>query len=140
MANDRPALGHALHAKGEDDRQHRRQAFRNGRHRQADCGQQHVLCAVPPQQHAKGKGQQRQGKNAQGQVASKLSHIDQQRRLQANHVFQHVADLAQLGLLGRGHHHARSAAGIHQGAGIGHAAAVGQAGRGGYGVVVFIHG
>ncbi|MNM87904.1 hypothetical protein D3C81_1000980 [compost metagenome] len=129
---------HALHAEGEDDGQHRRQAFGNRRHRQADGRHQHLAGRVVAPEHADRIGQAGEQQDGHGELAGETLDVGQQRRLQAFHPAQQAADVAQLGLLAGGHHHAGAVAGTDQGAGIGHAVAVAEAGGGGDGGAVLV--
>ncbi|MNF58306.1 hypothetical protein D3C84_398580 [compost metagenome] len=126
--DDGSAVGHALHAQGQDDGQHRWQAFGDGGHRQANGGHQHLVSAIAAQQYAEGKGGHGQHQDDQGELAGEARHVRQQRRLQLLHRAQQVADASQFGFARGGHHQADAAAGADQGAGVGHAVAVAQAG------------
>ena len=138
LADDRLARGHAPHAQGQNDRQHRRQPLRDRRHGKADGRHQHLPGAVIAQQHTKGEGTERQHQDDQRQMAGEARHIREQRGLQADDLAQHVTDLAQLGIPGGRHHYASTRAGHDQGAGIGHAASIAQAGFRGHWLDLFL--
>ncbi|MCY1229607.1 hypothetical protein D9M72_419760 [compost metagenome] len=138
--DDRIAARHALHAQGEDDGQHRGQALGDGGHGQAHSGHQHVGGAVATQQDAEDEGGRRQQQDDQGELAGEAGHVGQQRSLQLLHGAQQVADAPEFGLARGRHHQADAAAGTDQGAGVGHAVTVAQAGVGGDGAAGLVGG
>ena len=122
--DDGVALGHPLHADRERDRDDRRQALRNHRHRDArhrleELHESHAL--HPP---AVGEDQDARHPDHGGDGVAELLDLAQQRRLERADAGEQLVDAAQLRLAAGPDHHARGAAGDDHGAGEHHAFAI----------------
>ena len=127
-ADDGVAPGHALHADGQRDGHDRRQALRDRGHGQTHRGQEHLRRGVIAHQDAEGEAGAGKDQDGGREPAAELGHLPQQRRGEPLHPGHQGADAADLGAGPGGDDDAGALAMGHQGARIGHAAAIRQGG------------
>jgi hypothetical protein len=111
LADDGVALGHALHADRERDRDDRRQALRNHRHRNADHGLEQLdeVHALHPL--AVGEHQDADDSDDGGDDVAELLDLAQQRRLERADAGEQGVDAAELRRAAGRHDHAGRATG-----------------------------
>ncbi len=131
LAGDRVAAGHTLHAEGQRDGQDGRQAFGNGGDGEADGGEEDFAEREGMQTDADRDHQCSEADDDRRQLLAELRHLAGQRRLQGFDFGDQAVDAADLGVRAGGGDHAQAPASGNQGAGIGHAEAVADAGVGG---------
>ncbi|MNZ60929.1 hypothetical protein D3C78_790090 [compost metagenome] len=104
---------HRLHAEGQNNGDNRRQAFRNGRHSEANQGQQQLAKRNITQQHAEDKQRGHHHQNQRENRFAELVHLHQQRRAVLFDPRHHLVNVAKLSVLPGGNHDADTATCAH---------------------------
>ena len=125
LADDRPPLGHAVHADGQGDGHDRGQLFRDRPHRQGHGSVEHLLGpAAARQPHQEGEARQQQDHLQKG--AAEPTELAGQGGGEVHLVLQGGGDAAHFGGIAGGHHQALALPSGDETAGIGHADPLGQ--------------
>ena len=119
--DDGVALGHALHADRQRDRDERRQALRNDRHRDADDRLEHLHEVHALHPLAVGEDQDANDADDGGDRVAELLDLAQERRLERADAGEQLVDAAELRLAAGRDDDARRAAGHDHGSGERHA-------------------
>ena len=130
-AGDRLALCHALHAKRQRDGEDGRQPFGNGGDGEADGGEQDFAKREAVESDADHQHQSGKADDEHRQLPAELRHLPGQRCLQGFHFGDQAVDATDFSAGAGGDDDPECPAGGDQGAGIGHAGAVADAGVGG---------
>ncbi|MCY1293257.1 hypothetical protein D9M70_425130 [compost metagenome] len=138
-ADDGVLHGHALHAEGENDGHDRRQPLGNRRGGEGDHHHEHLGRRLAVPEDAEHEGQRGEDQDHQRQPAAEAVDLPEQRGGGQLHLLEHGADAPQLGVAAGADHQAEGLAAGHQGAGIGHAAAVAEGGVDGRRLGAFLH-
>ena len=124
--DDGVAGGHAPHADGHGDGDHRQQAFGDHAHGQRHHHHQRIQPWIVARQHREHEQHRCRGDGAYREQAREAVDLPQQRRGQGIDRTDQGIDPADLGGGAGGHHHALRLAGGDQGARIRHATAIAQ--------------
>ena len=104
LADNRFLTGHRLHAERQNNRDDRRQPFRDRRHREANQRQHQFGDRHIAEQQAKDEQRRHHHQNEDKNGFAQLIHLHQQRRAMFLNARHHLVDVAQLGIAAGGHH------------------------------------
>ena len=104
LADNRFLTGHRLYAERQNNRDNRRQPFRDRCHREANQRQHQFGDRHIAEQQAKDEQRRHHHQNEDKDGFAQLVHLHQQRRAVFLNARHHLVDMAQLGIAAGGHH------------------------------------